>query len=158
MINIMPGNVRKISWEYVRGLVDGEGCFTFCNTPKRIDGTSTKVRLPTFTLAMSAQDEELMGLIRDRLGLKNKIYSYSPRNNRFSQNRQGMCILIVRDFPQLKNVIVPLFLNKLHGNKGRQLKSWLKQMKEDSSVPAKYKLLEIWSRPGGFYEKNDIFP
>ncbi len=34
---------KKLSYEYIRGLVEGEGCFTFYPTTKKKDGSYSKI-------------------------------------------------------------------------------------------------------------------
>ena len=143
-----------LSYEYIRGLVEGEGSFSFCTVPKHIkDGLVIKEKLPAFTLAMSVRDKELVGLVRDALDLKNKVYEYAPRKNKGSHNRQGMAILIVRDLYQLKNIIVPLFYSRLHGHKKRQFEEWIERIGLDLKVPGGYKMIYALYKTG-YYENK----
>ena len=57
---------------------------------------------------MSEQDEDLVNLVRDTLGLKNKVYYYKRRVGSDGYKRQGMANLIVRDAYQHENIVVPL--------------------------------------------------
>ena len=103
---------KTISDEYLRGLVEGEGCFTFCNIPV-MGKTGKKFVLPAFTIQMHERDKSLIELLKLRLGLKNKIYVYKVRAlmEKSKIYRRGpMAKLIVRDVASLKNKIVPFFM------------------------------------------------
>src|SRR3989338_1204460 len=114
----------SISDDYIRGLIDGEGCFTFCNVP--VYRGKKK--------------------IKDQLGLRNKIYIYRQTTLK-TFNSSGPKIyqsgrtatLIVRDLGQLKNIIVPFFYKKLIGHKGVQFIEWLENIGRDPLVHEDYK-------------------
>lgn len=141
---------EMLSYEYIRGLVEGEGCFTFCssswkNQPKR--------KLPTFMIGMSAKDKDLLNKVRDSLCLRNKVYEYAPRLRKDGYRRDGMAMLMVRDVGQLKNIIIPLFYKKLNGNKRKQFEAWVESIGTDPMVPSSYKFIhKIYN--AGFYDKN----
>ncbi|PIY59550.1 hypothetical protein COY96_01215 [Candidatus Wolfebacteria bacterium CG_4_10_14_0_8_um_filter_37_11] len=69
----------EISNEYIRGLVEGEGSFTFSTTRKKVDGT--RYKLPAFVISLHIRDKHLLQMIRDKLGLKSKIYYKIPMVN-----------------------------------------------------------------------------
>lgn len=136
-----------ISYEYIRGLVEGEGCFTFSKSNGR--------KTPSFSINMHERDEELLKLVRDTLGLKNKIYNYKPYS-KDGYKRGRKAILIVREIGSLKNIIVPFFYRRLVGNKGRQFEDWIRKIGEDPMVPLKFKIIHsIYI--AGFYDKNPRF-
>jgi len=123
--------MMEISNDYIRGLVEGGGSFTFSTTRKRVDGT--RYKLPAFVISLHIRDKNLLQMIRDKLGLKSKIYYKVPGVNiqnaktgaKYLSARQA--ILIVRDFKQLKDIIIPFFYKKLKGYKGRQFMEWLEK-------------------------------
>ena len=137
---------KEITYEYIRGLIDGEGCFTFCSVP-------SKERLPTFVLGMSNRDKKLIEKVRDKLGLKSEINCYKPRMRKDGYNRMGMCTLMVRDVGQLKNKIVPLFYKNLVGYKADQFEEWIEKIESDPLVPERYKFIHKIYK-AGFYDKN----
>jgi len=138
----------EIPYDYIRGLTDGEGCFTFCSVPAQ-DGS--KVKIPAYILRMSVRDKNLIELVRNRLKLKNKVYTYDyPGKDGY--NRQPQSVLIVRDFASLRNVIIPLFYNKLYGYKRIQFVAWIEKMGADPMVPKYYKLLYKIFKNGYFEE------
>jgi hypothetical protein len=150
---------KKLSYEYIRGLIEGEGCFTFCSQSLNRDRegrTILRTKIPTFALSMSRRDTELLESIKETLGLRNKIYSYPPRIDKFSHNRQGMSMLMIRDVGQLKNVIVPLFYKKLNGNKAKQFENWLENIGLDPEVPEQYKFIYKLYK-SGYFDRNQKF-
>jgi uncharacterized protein (UPF0128 family) len=48
---------KRMSYDYIRGLIDGEGCFTFSQSTEPKNGSKT--RLPAFALSMSSVDRDL---------------------------------------------------------------------------------------------------
>lgn len=140
---------KPLTYEYIRGLTDGEGCFTFCS----VGYSPSKKQLPTFVLAMSKQDKDLLYKIKNTLGLRNKIYEYKQSTRKDNYKRQGMCMLVIRDFGQLKNIIVPLFYKKLNGYKAKQFEEWIGRIGNDPRVPESYKFIyKIYK--DGFYDRN----
>jgi len=138
-----------LSYEYIRGLVDGEGTFTFSTSNKR------KMKIPAFAIKMNARDKHLIEMVRDTLGIKNKVYEYNhQKNDGFKRDPQAM--LIVREFGRLKNVIVPLFYKRLMGNKGRQFEEWIFKIESEPWVPKTYKLIPRLYKEG-FYDRNNKF-
>lgn len=138
-----------------RGLVDGEGTLTFSTRNKKlINGTIVKERVPAFAIKMHERDEELLKSVRDTLGLKNRVYNYKAqlKNGRL-RGRQAM--LIVREFPQIKNIIIPFFYKKLHGNKSKQFINWLENM-GDNDMGEKTKFLHRLYK-SGYFDKNPKF-
>ncbi|MBZ1348907.1 MAG: LAGLIDADG family homing endonuclease [Candidatus Liptonbacteria bacterium] len=140
---------KKLSYEYIRGLIEGEGCFTFSS---RKGNNGHKYKVPAFSLSMHERDQELLFLIKGTLNLKNKIYNY--KNDGYKRGRKA--ILIVREFGNLKNVIIPLFYNKLHGHKKQQFLCWLEKIGQDPAVPESYKLLYRLHKCG-FYNRHSKF-
>jgi len=143
---------RELTNDYIRGLIEGEGSFTFSKN-KKYDGTS--VRIPSFQLKMHVRDKALLEGVRDHLRLRNKVYVYDyQRKDGYKRGPEAM--LIVRDFGSLKNIIIPFFYNKLAGNKSIQFNEWLNKISEDPLVPESYSLLYRLHK-SGFYAKNPKF-
>jgi len=146
LINIC---MDEISYEYIRGLIDGEGCFTF--------STSGNYKIPTFSIGMSIRDYDLLVKVRDRLRLKNRIYKYKPWIAKDGYNRMGKAILIVRDLGQLKNIIIPLCYGKMIGHKRIQLEDWIVQIRADNRVLDSFKSLSYLYDSGYFDKNHTIF-
>ncbi|MFA5098945.1 MAG: LAGLIDADG family homing endonuclease [Candidatus Paceibacterota bacterium] len=127
-----------LSYEYIRGLVDGEGCFTFYPGYKNKSGRKSK--LPAFVLAMNERDKKLIELVRDALGLRNKIYIRNS-SDKDGHKRSDVAVLVVREFDQLKDIIIPFFYGKLRGYKGEQFIAWLEKIGSDPDVSDRYKSL-----------------
>jgi hypothetical protein len=140
---------KEISYEYIRGLVEGEGCFTF--SPNKISNST----IPAFSIRMHIRDKKLIGMVRDRLKLRNKIYEYYyPGND--GAKRGATITLIVREIGNIKNVIVPLFYKKLIGNKADSFEKWLDKIGSDPLVPSGYKFIyKLYV--GGFYDNDHRF-
>lgn len=143
---------RELTNDYIRGLIDGEGCFTF-STNKNYDGTSRKI--PVFQLKMHIRDKDLIEGVRDHLGLKNKVYIYH-HPGKDGYNRGPTAMLMVRDFGSLKNIIIPFFYERLVGHKAIQFDKWLEKIRNDPMVPESYSLLYRLHK-SGFYRENPKF-
>ncbi len=142
--------MTNISYDYIRGLVQGTGSFTFTTSTKL--GSLRMRRIPTFQLRTHASNQKLLGEIRDLLDLKNKIYTYHyPGKDR--ANRKPVAILLIREFSALKNVIIPLFYGQLVGDKADEFNDWLKKIESDHTVPKSYKLFYRLYK-SGYYERE----
>ena len=124
--------------EYVRGLIEGEGCFTFYPGWKKKDGHKSK--LPAFVIGMHERDKELLRMIKNTLELRNSIYMRLP-SNKDGYNRGKTAVLVVREFDQLKDIIIPFFYKKLKGYKGKQFMEWLEKIGSDPDVSDRFKSL-----------------
>jgi hypothetical protein len=148
----MMDSPKEPSYDYIRGLVDGEGCFTFC----KAGAGGKRIKLPTFAIGMSGRDKKLILAIKEKLGLRNRVYEYRPRFRKDGYKRDGVAVLMVRDVGQLKNIIIPLFYRGLIGNKMRQFEDWVEKIGNDPDVPERYKFIyKIYK--AGFYDKNPKF-
>lgn len=146
----------SLSDDYIRGLVEGEGCFTFCSAISTKNGERTKVILPSFTLTMHERDKYLIEAVRNKLAPRNRVYTYrQPAMHTIKKiyKRGNIAMLTVRDIGQLKNNVVPFFYNKLFGNKERQFVQWLEDMGNKHGVPENYKLLYRLHK-SGYWDKN----
>ncbi len=141
--------VTNISHDYIRGLVQGSGTFTFTTSAKL--GSLRLRRIPAFQLRLHADNQELLEAITNKLGLKNKIYIY--RYNKDGAKRKPNALLIVRELPSLKNVIIPLFYDYLSGDKGKEFNEWLERMGKDPVVPKSYKFLYKLHKIGYFQKE-----
>ena len=140
---------KDISYEYIRGLVEGEGTFTF--SPNKLNRTI----IPAFAIRMHERDRALLELVRDKLKLKNKVYEYNYQGKDGSK-RGKTATLIVREVGSLKNVIVPLFYKKLVGNKALSFEKWMDIIGMDQKVTKSYKFIYFLYK-SGFYENIHDF-
>jgi len=143
---------RKLTNDYIRGLVEGEGSFTFSGN-RRSDGTL--IRVPSFQIKMHVRDKALLEGIRDHLGLKNRVYVYDHQRND-GYKRAPNAMLIVREIGNLKNIIIPFFYNKLASHKAVQFNEWLENIRNDPTVPESYDIL-YRLHENGYYAKNPKF-
>lgn len=144
---------EKISYEYIRGLIEGEGCFTFSSTGRKIiisNGEVVKEKSPGFYLGMHERDKSLIEAVRDSLGLHNPIYRRNPQPYHLS--KKAMSILAVRDFESLRSIIIPLFYGKLHGYKAYQFFNWLESMGEEDKSNLSHSLYDLYKL--GFFDKS----
>lgn len=137
---------KSLSYEYIRGLTEGEGTFTFSSTGK------LGKKVPAFCIKMHIRDKKLLEMVRNTLGLKNKVYEYNHPGNDGADRGPG-AMLIVREIGNLKNIIVPFFYKRLKGNKGIQFDGWLEKIGSDPFVPDGHKFIyKIYK--AGFYDRN----
>lgn len=134
-----------ISYDYIRGLIEGEGSFTFSSTGKR--------KVPAFAIRMHVRDKKLIEEIKNVLKLKNKIYEYDYQKND-GYKRGPQALLVVREFGQLKNIIIPFFYKKLYGNKADQFEQWIEKIGKDPLVSDGFKFLHMLYK-SGFYDKEE---
>jgi len=145
----------QLSSEYIRGLVDGEGCFSFSTTTSTYMGKTFKRKVPAFILQMHARDRCLIEAVIKHLGLKNEIYIYPPYSK--DGAKRGWSVrLIVREFGQLKDIIIPFFYKKLKGHKGDQFIEWLEKIGSEPDVSSRFKSLYRLYK-WGMYDKLPKF-
>lgn len=120
--------MEKLPPDYIRGLVEGEGTFTFSSRIQRLpDGSTQRIKTPAFAIKMHERDEELLKSIRDSLKLTNKVYKYHY-DQPDGVKRGKHVLLIVREIDQIRNIVIPFFYKKLRGYKAKQFSEWIKQM------------------------------
>ncbi len=144
---------KKLTYEYIRGLIEGEGCFTFCAGFRNKNGK--KSQIPTFALKMHIRDYDLILKVSETLDLKNNILICKPWR-KDGHKRGAMAALMVRDFQQLKDIIIPLCHRKLYGYKAEQFVEWIEKIGSDPDVSDRYKSLYrlyVW----GIYDKHPNF-
>lgn len=145
---------RETSYDYIRGLIDGEGCFSFSTVGYK-DINGNKKKLPAFMLSMSKRDEALINKVKDKLKIRNEVHVYTRKIRRDSYNRQPMAILIIRDLGQIKNIIVPLCYKKLIGNKAKQFEEWIEKIGLDQNVSEPYRIIYKLCK-SGFYDREEV--
>jgi len=143
---------RKLTNDYIRGLVDGGGSFTFTTTK---GSNRTRTKIPAFQLRMHIADKDLVEGVRDKLGLKSRVYIYH-HPGKDGLNRGAYAMLIVREIGNLKNTVIPFFYNRLAGNRAVQFNEWLNSIRSDPMVPESYDIL-YRLHENGYYAKNPKF-
>lgn len=113
--------------DYIKTIVESKGKFIFYKK----DGK----KMPAFRLAMRLKDKEKLEIVKNTLGLRNKVYGYEKKGESGSKT-----ILIVRDFGQIKNIIIPFFKNILDGEKRYEFKEWIEKMGSEE-VDKRYRLI-----------------
>ncbi|MEK7478719.1 MAG: LAGLIDADG family homing endonuclease [Patescibacteria group bacterium] len=141
----------NITADYIRGLVDGEGCFSFCNVPTK-GKTGNKLKLPTFIIHMHERDKELIEKVRDYLGVRDKVYVLKAYSlDGFKRGKTAR--LMIRDFGEIRDIVIPFFYNKLIGYKGKQFVIWLEKIGQDPDIHPSYKVLYSLYKRGYFENK-----
>ncbi|KKU94480.1 MAG: hypothetical protein UY26_C0001G0032 [Candidatus Jorgensenbacteria bacterium GW2011_GWA1_48_13] len=142
----------ELSYDYIRGLVEGEGTFTFSTRPKKMpDGSMGKEKIPSFAINMHERDEALLIAVRDTLGLTNKVHKHGSANRK-NPNHAKQAMLIVRENGQIKNIIIPFFYKKLYGNKGKQFAEWLEKMGNSDTSEYSQALHKLYK--SGWFDEN----
>ncbi len=140
--------MELLSDEYIRGLVEGEGCFTFNIRISK----GERHKIPTFVIGMHERDEELLRLMRTSMKLprinSNSVYVEGPYM-KDGQKRGKIAKLIVRDYKSLLEVVIPFFYGKLRGNKGVQFQNWIEKIGA-SDVPYPYRRIYDLHKKGRF--------
>lgn len=140
---------KKISYDFIRGFVESRGTFTFSSNNR------LHRKIPAFAIKTNIGNKELLEKIKESLCLKNKIYVYNHQK-KDGYKRKLQAMLIVREFGQLKNIIVPFFYKRLRGSKGKQFSDWLEKIGTDPYVSETYRFIyKIYK--AGFYDKNPRF-
>ena len=147
----------KLSNEFIRGLVVGEGCFTFHTNglKKNDDGTIGRWKIPAFALSMHNRDRDLINSVADKLGLDDMVYTHKS-SQKDGIKRGDKSTLAVRKFSSLKDVVVPFFYKKLSGYKAIQFENWVKNIGEDPDVRESYKLIYRLYK-SGYWDKRSNY-
>lgn len=98
---------------------------------------------------MHERDFDLLNAVKETLGLKGRIYNFKPWIGDGS-NRGRKVVLVVRNFKELKDIIIPLFYKKLKGYKGKQMTDWLEKIGSNPDVTDRYKSLYRLYKWGAF--------
>ncbi len=138
-MNSEKQNEKEITADYIRGLIDGEGCFTFSTIP-RFNKRGKRIKLPVFMIAMHWRDKSLIEKLRDYMKLKEPVYTHAS-SKKDGYNRGNVARLMVRDFGELRDKVIPLFNNQLVGYKGLQFKEWMEKIGNDPDVHTDYRIL-----------------
>lgn len=150
----------KLSNEFIRGLIVGEGCFSFhtCGQKKNPDGTITHWKVPAFVLSMHVRDRDLINSVADKLGLDDMVYTHkSSQKDGFKRGDKST--LAVRKFSSLKDIVVPFFYKKLSGHKAIQFDDWINEIGSSPDIRESYKLIYRLYKSGFWnYKSNYIHP
>ena len=103
----------KISLDYLAGLITVGGSFMWLKNGNR--------NMPAFQMKMQASEKPIFILIKERLGLKERIYEYTHQNRHY-------VLLVIRRRSILENIIIPALEFRLFGPKKEQFEAWKKKM------------------------------
>lgn len=93
------GKAIKLSNEYIRGLIEGEGCFTFCRNTyftKKLNCIKY-LKTPTFCIGMHVRDKDLIRAICCHLKLNSAVYEFQP-SSKDGYKRSLIARLMVREY------------------------------------------------------------
>jgi len=139
-------NKNTINNRIVMWLINNRGSFGF--TSSGLYGNKT----PAFQLKVELRDIDILEKIKAYLGLRNKIYKYHYPGKE-KANRKPQALLIVRDFKQLKNAIIPFFHKNLMGDKEVRFIEWLEEIGKNPMISDRFKSLYRLYK-SGFYDKQ----
>ena len=101
--------MKSLNNHYIAGFVDGEGCFALnYRTDKRYNSDGNKIYeyhywTTEFAIVLHPLDADLLGLIKDSLGIGNISFKRAGDQVRYS----------VQNTAELNNIIVPFFISLL---------------------------------------------
>lgn len=145
----------RLSNDYIRGLTDGEGCFTFFTVKFKRAGKIVTEKMPVFTIAMHVRDRWLITEVAEHLGIADNIYIHKAWTGD-GHKRGDMAKFMVRSAAQLKDIIIPFFYQKLAGFKGDQFMEWLENIGNDPMVSQRYKILYKMYKSGYWEDGKNI--
>lgn len=146
----------KLTNEFIRGLVVGEGCFTFHTTGTKVIGKEiTRWKMPAFVLSMHVRDRDLINAVADRLGVEDMVY-WHKSSNKDGVKRGDKATLAVRKISSLKDIIVPFFYKKLSGYKADQFEEWIENIGNDPNVRESYKIIYRLYK-SGYWDKKENY-
>lgn len=117
-------NTKKLSLDFIAGLITGEGYFGWVNYNK------TKQKLAVFQLQMPYNNKNLVFAVRNTLGLKEPVYEYNYQDRKKSSLWRHQVKLLVRRREVIKKIIIPVFDGRLFGLKEKQFNQWKKEFFE----------------------------
>lgn len=146
----------NLSNEFIRGLIVGEGCFSFHTngSKKNPDGTTSRWKIPAFVLSMHVRDRDLINSVADALGVDDMVYRHTGYKGD-GLNRSDKATLAIRKFADLKDKVIPFFYNKLSGYKAIQFQEWLNNIGRDPDVRESYKLIYKLHKSGYWNKKEN---
>lgn len=117
-------NTKKLSLEFIAGLITGEGYFGWVNYNK----TNQKVAI--FQLRMHYNNKNLVFAVKNTLGLKESVYEYNYQDQKKPSLWRHHVLLLVRRREVIKKIIIPAFEGRLYGSKEKQFNQWKKEFSE----------------------------
>lgn len=148
--------MQKLPYNYIRGLVEGEGTFTFYTVSRYMqtfDGTTKRMKQPAFAIKMHHRDEKLLMSVKYTLGLREKLHKHRPYPRPERPTAAAQVGLIVRDTSDLRDIIIPLFYKRLYGHKGKQFKEWLEKMGNEEMVHYSQFLNILYKK--GYFDREE---
>lgn len=117
-------NTKKLSLEFIAGLITAMGSFTRVSQGKR----GQKVAI--FQVQAHYNDKNVIFAIRDTLGLKEPVYEYKYQDQKKPPLKRHYVKLLIRRREVIKKIIIPAFEGRLYGLKEKQFNQWKKEFSE----------------------------
>jgi len=117
-------NTKKLSLDFIAGLIAGEGYFGLVNY------NTTKQKVFVFQLQMHYDDRTLVFAVKNSLGLREPVYEYNYQDKKNPILWRHLVKLLVRRREVIKKIIIPAFDGRLYGLKEKQFNEWKKKFSE----------------------------
>jgi|GEM_PF-1257603 len=111
-------NTKKLSLDFIAGLVTGGGYFGWVNY------NTTNQKMAVFQLRMRYNDKNLIFSVKNTLGLKESVYEYNYQDQKKPSLWRHQVLLLVRRREVIKKIIIPAFDGRLCGLKEKQFNEW----------------------------------
>lgn len=119
-------NTKKLSLDFIAGLIAGEGYFGLVNH----NTAKQKTKVFVFQLRMHYDDRNLVFAVKNSLGLREPVYEYNHQDKKKSSLWRHTALLLVRRREVIKKIIIPAFDGRLYGLKEKQFNEWKKKFSE----------------------------
>lgn len=103
------------SLDFIAGLFSAIGSFLWVKQKNS--------EIPVFQLKMAKNEEGLLNLVKQKLGLKEIVHNYIHKNRSYA-------LLLIRSRRTIENVLIPLVDGRLFGQKAIQFELWKKKYYE----------------------------
>lgn len=100
------------SFDFIAGLLTCIGAFLWVK--------QKETEVPVFQLKIQSADHELLELIKAKLEVREKIYKYTHQNRSYS-------LLLIRSRRTIETKLIPIFEERLFGQKQIQFEKWKKK-------------------------------
>lgn len=95
--------------DFIAGLISVEGAFMWVK--------QNNTEIPVFQLKMHKSERSLVELVRDGLGLSEKVHAYH-------HNERDYVLLLVRSKKSIEDIIIPALTGRLLGTRAAQFYLW----------------------------------
>ncbi len=115
MREVTPQNTVLPSYDFIAGLLSATGSFLWVKQKNS--------EIPVFQLKMAKNEEILLNLVKEKLGLREVTHSYTHKNHSYG-------LLLIRSRRTIENMLIPLIDGRLFGQKAIEFELWKKKYYE----------------------------